>query len=336
MSEPLLTDLQRLGDGADPWQLPPPDAIRRLGDRRRRRAARLQVAGAGLACVLLVVAALRVSGPAADPQPAGPVSTPTATPTATPSGDSLAGPHEISSGPRFNAQAVASNGEVFVVVGDSSDLDKEGPAVYWSSDGVHWRPPTIAHVPDSVNVTDVIATDDGFLAVGVGRSDVAAWRSYDGVRWISSPVTPATTAAGPGRPELWGLTETQRGYYAWGFTRGRATLWRSPDGTAWAPVPDQTVFDLPQTETFCTVRDTPAGLRATGIEAPRGSREGHQVAWTSTDGETWTFVEANGADSIWCDSTKELHHWAAVGDAGRVAVNPDGEGTTAEFTPGKE
>jgi hypothetical protein len=56
--------------------------------------------------------------------------------------------------------------------------------------------------PDSVNVTDVIATPGGFLAVGVGRDGTAAWRSADGHTWVVAPVT---AGDGGGRHALWGV-----------------------------------------------------------------------------------------------------------------------------------
>lgn len=119
-----------------------------------------------------------------------------------------------------------------------------------------------------------------------------------------------------------------------GIQGGRANLWRSADGAAWAPVADESVFNLPRAEAICAVRDVNGGLRATGVVAPPDTREGHRVAWTSADGETWVLAEADGAPALWCDPTKELGHGEARGDAELVRIqDPYGEGNTVELVP---
>jgi hypothetical protein len=152
--------------------------------------------------------------------------------------------HPIGTGAhRFSAHAIAARDGRFVIVGDSSDFNDPGPAVFWSDSGVDWQPPPAGDRPDSVNVTDVIATRDGFIAVGIRRDGLGAWRSVDGRTWVESPVT---TSADRGRDGLWGVTHTRLGYYTWGFEGGRAHLWRSADGTAWAPVADEKRGDHPR------------------------------------------------------------------------------------------
>ena len=133
---------------------------------------------------------------------------------------------------------------------------------------------------------------------------------------------------------MWGITSTRLGYFAWGFTGGQAYLWRSADGRAWTPVGDESVFDLPRTETICAIQDIEGGLQATGVGAPPSSREGHGVAWTSADGQTWVLAEAAGAPEFWCDPTEELGHWEARSDAGLVRIYPYGTGDVVELVPG--
>ncbi len=132
---------------------------------------------------------------------------------------------------------------------------------------------------------------------------------------------------------MWGITDTRLGYYAWGFDGGRAHLWRSADGSAWTPVADESVFDLPRRETICAVRDVEGGLRATGVVAPPHTLEGHRVAWTSSDGETWVLAQAAGSSPIWCDPTDELGHWEASSDAGLVRIDPNGSSDFVELLP---
>jgi hypothetical protein len=329
MTSPIGTVLRHLGDASDPHLLPAPDAVRNRGERRRRRMSRSISAGALVACSVLVgvLASLDTSAPVT--QPADPAPSPTSSPQA--EGPDVEPPwHRIGTGAhRFSARAIAARDGRFVVVGDSSDFEDEGPAVYWSDDGVDWKAPPPGTEPDSVNVTDVIAVRDGFLAVGVGvGGGPAAWRSVDGRTWVESPV--ATPGDG-GTGALWGITGTRLGYYAWGFHRGSAHLWRSADGTAWAPVADEAAFDLPQSETICTVRDVEGGLQATGVVAPPRTREGQRVVWTSVDGEQWFLDDATGAPTFWCDPTQELGHWEARTEAGQARIEPYGSGDVVEF-----
>jgi hypothetical protein len=332
MTSQLGTELRHLADDTDPGRLPTPEALRTGSDRRRRRRRVHTAVGAAIAVTALGGVLITQDPSPRDPQPAEPLPSPTRAPQPEPT-EGGAQRHPVETGEhRFSAHAVASLGGRYVVVGDSSDFDEPGPPVYWSDDGVSWQAP--GGPPDSVNVTDVIATPDGFLAVGVGRSGTAAWRSPDGNTWVVAPVT---ASDGGGRHALWGLTETRLGFYAWGFGDRRAQLWRSADGTAWAPVTDGSVFDLPQSESICAVRDAAGGLRATGVEAPRGTRAGHRVVWTSSDGETWVLAEGAGAPEFWCDPPAELGHWEARGDAGVVRIaDPYGDGNLIELVPVEE
>jgi hypothetical protein len=233
--------------------------------------------------------------------------------------------HAIETGPRrFSALAIAVHDGRFVVVGDSSDFEEPGPPVYWSDDAVRWQAPRPGGMPDSRNVTDVIATDSGLLAVGVDAGGPAAWRSVDGRMWARSLVD----APGRGNTDaLWGITSTRLGHFAWGFDGGHAALWRSPDGTAWAQAGDQRVFDLPQTESICAVRETSGGLIAAGVVAPRNSRDGQRVVWSSTDGSDWVLSQDPGEPMIWCDPPAVLDHLEANSrSVGRVRIDPNGEG----------
>lgn len=320
---PLREAVDTLASDADPLDFG--DLERRATRRGRRRIA--LVATAGVAAVILTVG-IAEGALSGGEHAQGPIHQPSPTPTATSTaGTNVGGStiHAIETGPqRFSAHAIAVHDERFVVVGDSSDFDKAGPPLYWSDDAVHWHAPAPGRGPDSPNVTDVIATDSGFLAVGVDARGPAAWRSTDGRTWVRSPVD----APGQGSTDaLWGITSTRLGYFAWGFDGGHAALWRSPDGTAWAQAGDQRVFDLPQTESICAVRETSAGLTAPGVVAPRNSRDGQRVVWSSTDGSEWVLSQDPGEPTIWCNSPEVLGHLGASGrSVGRVRIDPNGEG----------
>jgi hypothetical protein len=331
MTSPLGAVLRELGNNANPGALPQPDLVRARGDRRRRRVA-LSATTAAVAAAATLAQVLAISdGSGRGQQPAEPLPSPTVTPES--QGQAL-GPNDhviARHGERFSVDAVAVSNGTFVVVGDSSDIDQPGPAVYWSQNGVDWQPPPEGDEPASVNVTDVIATDDGFLAVGIGADGPAAWRSLDGRGWVESAVPASDDRGASG---LWGITATRMGYFAWGFDGGRASLWRSTDGTEWATLADASVFDLPQTETICAMEDAAGGLRATGVEAARNTREGHSVVWTSTDGETWKLTEDRTGDTtIWCDPSEELGHWEARGETGVARIFPNGEGDFVQYVP---
>ena len=162
----------------------------------------------------------------------------------------------------------------------------------------------------------------------------AAWRSADGRAWVVAPVT---AGDGGGRHALWGLTGTRLGFFAWGFDDGRAQLWRSADGTAWAPVADGSVFDLPQSESICAVRDVAGGLRATGVEAPPGTREGPPGRVDLVGRRDLGARRGGRPPETWCDPPAELGHWEARGDAGLVRIaEPYGDANLIEFSAVRE
>lgn len=337
MTSQIGNALQLLGKASDTGLLPSPSAVRARGDRRRRRALVVVSAGAALALSVFVLLAApyafdRVDQPI-DPAPSP--SRPTSTP-GTPRTEVEPPLYRIGTGAdSFGAEAIAAHDGRFVVVGYSLT---SGPPVYWSDDGMDWvvLPPSAE--PNTLDANDIIATDEGFLAVGSDSDGPAAWRSADGRTWLESTVD--ASRAG-GTDAMWGITATAMGYYAWGFDRygtGPGYLWRSVDGRAWQPVADESVFDLPQHEMICTVREVEGGLRATGVVSPPHSGRGHRVTWTSSDGASWVLVEDHGATTTWCSPAAELGHSEARSAAGSVRLYPDGGNVGAgvvEFVPGR-
>lgn len=98
--------------------------------------------------------------------------------------------------------AAAPDGQGVVVVGTERG-DAEPVAVAWSSsDGDTW---TRAVLPGgATSAESVVATPDGYLAMGVDGSDAVTWTSEDGRTWAQGdapPVgidTPTMTAVGDG------------------------------------------------------------------------------------------------------------------------------------------
>ena len=94
---------------------------------------------------------------------------------------------------------IAAGPDGFVVYGVAFPAR---PVMQYSSDGVRWAEPTIPNAVDGDTVTSVVATQDGFAAVGGSLSDIpgqggpgVAWWSTDGQTWHAGTVD-ATFALG--------------------------------------------------------------------------------------------------------------------------------------------
>jgi hypothetical protein len=100
------------------------------------------------------------------------------------------------------AVAVTADG----VLAAGSDLDEREAAVWTSTDGVAWsrvpREASRLHAGEKVRMTDVLATEAGFVGignfVGVQFGDGTSWLSRDGRAWMQAPLQPAL---GQGEPE---------------------------------------------------------------------------------------------------------------------------------------
>ena len=147
-------------------------------------------------------------------------------------------PDRIAAGPRG-----------VVAVGTVGDA----PASWWSSDGLGWTArrdafPATATGTDTIKVTDVVSTGDGWLAVGredpacnsnCGQAPVRSlvWTSTDGLHWAGVPTRRSLAGAG-----MNGVAAGGPGYVAAGAGGGRAVLWTSVDGSARSRVPDDPIF----------------------------------------------------------------------------------------------
>ncbi len=173
------------------------------------------------------------------------------------------------------------------------------PASWTSSDGLAWTEhadafPVPALGTDDIEVTDVIATDDGWLAVGrrdpacrlnCGLDPIRAyvWTSSDGARWTKLDDQAPLEGGG-----IEAVARTDGEFVAAGVVSGRAAIWTSPDGSTWTRVPDDPMFGdvaaLGTQATGVAARDgVVAVLGISAGEAARGVR-----AWWSTAGTTWS------------------------------------------------
>lgn len=203
-------------------------------------------------------------------------------------------------------------------------------AAWATTDGMQWSRLVQFPAPDDSQILGATSSADSLVAVGGSGAAAAVWHSADGLHW-----TITTLDAPPhGNREL--LTAVARaapngGYVAGGYEEnGRAevtaTLWRSADGSTWSRSAADPSF---------------AGSQVTGVAAgPNaavavgyggGNREGHAVAWRSTDGgATWQASGSSGlGDGRMLALAFDGSRFVAVGeskaaDRGMVWTSTDG------------
>lgn len=261
----------------------------------RNRAALL---GACLSVVLIGTLAAPANG--ADPvvEPGSPESATGVSPT------SLAEPWPMTQ--LDGAEAIASGHGVIVAVGSTGYPPQ---AAAWSSvDGLAWEPAELTDALVGSSLTQVIATADGFVALGAesgmyGSSEerVQAWYSADGRTWEHATVKqPAKSGF---QAVAAGLADGPAGSLALGTFIGQdlagQRLWRTGDGRTWQPA------KLPKVgnPVWDTVVSYPRGYLLLGQ-----SGIGKASNWKSVDGVTWQRLAG----------TPRLFD-VAVGDGGTLA-----------------
>ena len=182
-------------------------------------------------------------------------------------------------------QAIASGHGRYVAVGS---LGSPAQAAAWTStDGLNWNATTVAASLIGADMTDVVATEDGFVALGVASEDadaigerVLAWASPDGLEWQSAVVRVPTksgfevavTRVADGPDGLLAL-----GTFI-GQGRGGQRLWRSADGLKW----ERAKLPAANGRTWTSVVSVPQGYLLLGQ-----SISGVAYNWHSADGTTW-------------------------------------------------
>jgi hypothetical protein len=210
-------------------------------------------------------------------------------------------------------------------------------AGWFSPDGLAWRTrtdpfPLPSIGSDTVEVTDVVATGDGWLAVG--REDppchmdcnlapvrAIVWTSSDGLHWIRVPDQAALRHGA-----MTGVARMSSGFVAVGSVTGRAAAWTSTDGSTWTAVPDEPTFQpLPGTGTrpefWAEMTGVAVGhdvVVAVGGDGARGGGGGSARAWWSADGRSW--AEATGDRFV----GGQIFSVTATPD-GFLATGPSGE-----------
>lgn len=270
----LQRALERMGSSAVEL-----DEVYRSRDRRRLRR-RVAAGSTAIAIVILTVGLfVRSLDQASHVTPGGASTSPTV--------DGAADAVVYDAFPRrFYLRAIAGNATGFVAVGDTSDGEYTDP-VWFSPDGTTWTRAPKSTGPRSPILWDVIANQQGFLAVGSDQNAAAAWYSTDGLTWARAPVE-----AAPGHMAMLGVVQIADRYFAWGgsVTNG-AFVWTSPDGRSWSALPDESIFVTTYKETkgiCCDVgRLLWMGQDAAGLFYAGGEDKGNPALWRSRDGITW-------------------------------------------------
>ena len=268
----------------------------------------------GLATATPPAAATPTTAPSPTPMPQAPSSWQVVPPQAEVSGDQF--------------QDVAWTGERFVALGISSllvSLDGQswdpqegfggsrlgvgprgivaidGQAAHTSPDGLIWTTSeqafTVPGIGDhTVTATDVIATDDGWLAVG--REDPACqvncgiapiraivWTSADGLRW-----TVVTDQASFRDAGMRAVTRGGPGYVAVGQAGDHGAVWTSLDGETWSRVPNAAVFGAPDElgEGYGATMAGVASIERSIVAVGHKFESGAALAWWSADGREWS------------------------------------------------
>ena len=220
------------------------------------------------------------------------------------------------------------------------------PASWFSRDGLAWTARTNA-LPlnaratgtDAIEVTDVVATESGWLAVGredpecnvnCGLAPVRSivWMSRDGLHW-----TRGADQASLGGAAMIAVTRQAAGFVAVGLADLRAAAWTSADGLTWTRADDTPqlaglqVDDPSVWTTMVSVASGHGVVVAVGHEGPGDAHGPAARAWWSSDGRTWAIADA--ADFHSGRETSAMLAAVAATAAGFVAV-----GSTSGGCPG--
>ncbi len=213
-------------------------------------------------------------------------------------------------------------GQPSAIASSEKGIVAAGYGIWFSTDGVEWRQAIwsgeaipAAPEPGSVvvlpSVSDVIATNDGFVAVGStpdedGHPVAAVWTSADGMRWERSsraelePATPPIPAGvSTARGTISAVTSTPLGLVAVGrvfngqFIDGTLlpnpwdfAVWTSEDGTQWRRVASSHAFGVTRGSNTRLTGVFTHGSKIYAVAAGGGTT----IIWESDDASHWDQV----------------------------------------------
>jgi hypothetical protein len=179
---------------------------------------------------------------------------------------------------------VAARGAEVVAVGT---IAGRGPAAWFSADGITWSRASSMPSTGAGVLSDVIATAQGYVAVGSNDDGAIAWRTADGRNWTGATVEAADGAI------LRRIAQGSRGMVALGgYENGGIediAVWTSADGSSWmqvAPAPA-----LPSRTQPWSIAIGPALDVMIGAAFEDGVGW-HASAWSSMDDKAWSEVPA--------------------------------------------
>lgn len=323
-----FTDLlQQMAARGDEVTVGDPDGIRRLGERRRRRTtARWAV----MATALILAGGAWLLGSDLDhsatppptnhitPTPTTPSPTTTSTWNAQPLKPPLVPGQEPDLGAKnYSLHALTARDDIYVLVGNTHT----GGHVWLSPNGSSWAEPFESNAPPARSLTDVVATDSGFLAVGQDTAHhPAIWHSVDGFVWSPQKLFSPRGLTGL----IDGIAASNDGWVAWGTVQGKGTgtdgyIWRSDDGVDWLPPGDQSVFTRPGWQDIWSVQATDFGWTAVGRDENTGFKHSYAQWTANTQGEAWRGPSPAPDAEVMDQATM---HLAAIGPKGSLRLYP--------------
>jgi hypothetical protein len=210
-----------------------------------------------------------------------------------------------------------------------------GPPVLvalWSSpDGRAWERLTLPKDFRTGQVQTISGGSSGFIAAGT-RSDgttQALWTSPDGRAWAARPLPKVTSGvfvldgaiSFAGGFEVAGSVLGEEG--CGGAAHVHPATWWSADGAAWSRATLPGALTAPNANLF--IRRLSDRVILASQTSPDGSTV---LAWTSTDGRTWSAVP-KPSDQLWLDREGGFGHSALIiepeAGAGALTVEVIGE-----------
>ena len=166
------------------------------------------------------------------------------------------------------------------------------PVSWTSPDGQAWSFHEIDATPFTFAVSVAVGSDGTIVAVGRSGNVPVAWTSRDGATWTEHEVP--MLSGGSTAERMTSVVATPSGFVAGGsagpeLLDRHARFWTSADGATWQPVADDAMADANAEVRGITMFS--GGLVAVGViggvQNPTAA-----VAWTSSDGASWTRVES--------------------------------------------
>lgn len=198
----------------------------------------------------------------------------------------------------FVADAVfPTDNRVTLLLSTAGESESRWDVIYTTTDGSTWTegPAESARLFDSSDVSDVLVTSGGLIAVGASPGGefvptAAVWTSADGLNW--QKVTDAGTEFA--EASMNAVIETESGFVAVGGSSatGLIAAWTSPEGITWHRQPGSTEHvdaDVAYM-TATSITEVGGALYATGYDFDARRPDASQAVaalWMSSDGATW-------------------------------------------------